>query len=224
MTLQVHVEGDVRTAPIDSGCSALIISKALVQEKKLKTKVGERVAFRFADGRVSDSSEVAEVTEKKSTYAATMPFYVLNITSDMILGKRGCRRRERRGTRRRANHGRREIGRNNVQEVRRYMRGASRTTAQQARAAGEFITATEPMGRQAPNVRHNGRIFRGAKQLPGRLPVAPPFVPACMRTVRRSGRNRRRFHPLAESTSAGSVGGILRPAGLLGEKMSIFVF
>lgn len=86
MTIQVYVGGDERTALIDSGCSALIVAKRVVEEMKLKTQAGEQVAFRFADGRSSNSNEVVDLTIRKGTYSSRMNLHVLEITNDIILG------------------------------------------------------------------------------------------------------------------------------------------
>ena len=86
MAVLLEVDGIKRTALIDSGCSALIIAKKVVQERKMKTKARSSVAFRFADGRVANSNVVVEVTVRKGTYEAVMKFYALDITSDMIRG------------------------------------------------------------------------------------------------------------------------------------------
>ena len=81
MTISVNVMGEEETALIDSGCSAMVMSRNLAARLNLKIRNGIQVGFRFADGLMAQSHHVTNATIRKGEYEKEMTFHVLDITN-----------------------------------------------------------------------------------------------------------------------------------------------
>jgi hypothetical protein len=86
MTICVELCRQPARALIDSGCSALLVSRNLARQLGACIRPGPKHSFRFANDEVEKSPEKTKFQLRKGEYKVVQSCYVLGIAKDIILG------------------------------------------------------------------------------------------------------------------------------------------